>query len=513
MAEVNKIDSNITGLAYAEEARLGILPGEDGEAGSPVWKRLEPNSYSDFGGDIKTVAPNPLNPSRQRRKGVAVDIDAAGGINHNLSFYNLTDLMQGAMFADIRKKGEYPCVNVESTDDSYELTGHTITAGAIILAVGFTNTLNNGLKNVVTVSTNNITVPDGLVAEVSPPTTARVFLVGHNSAAGDLDIVNSGTSYPVMNSTILNFTTLGLVVGQWIYLGGDSGPNQFTNAANNGFKRIRSISANQLVFDKSGGTMVTEANTTKTVQLFMGDVLKNELGSLIKRRSYNLERTLGVPDSALPSEVQSEVLTGAVINEVTFNVPRAELLTVDFKFMAIDNEQRLGSDGPKSSGVLLPMGADIFNSTSDVPRIRMTILDAANAAPSNLFAFLSEATITLSNNVSVDKAIGVFGGFDTTTGTLEVGGSVSAYFSNVQAIKAIRDSSDVTIDMIVVRNNKGIVMDLPLVSLGDGRLKIDQDKPIMLPLKMDAATAVDIDPNLDYTMMFTYFNYLPTVAG
>ena len=53
MAQVPKIDSNITGLAYAEEAQLGLLPGEGGLPGSPVWNRLNPNSYNDFGGEIK----------------------------------------------------------------------------------------------------------------------------------------------------------------------------------------------------------------------------------------------------------------------------------------------------------------------------------------------------------------------------------------------------------------------------------------------------------------------------
>lgn len=512
MSAVNKIDSNISGLAYAEEAVLGSLPGEDGLGGTPVWKRLEPNSYSDFGGDIKMVAPNPLNPSRQRRKGVAVDIDAAGGFNHNLSFYNLTDIMQGAMFADIRKKGQYPCVDVDSSDDSYQLTGHSITADSLVYAIGFSNPTNNGLKLVSSVATDNIIVSSPLVNEGAPPSTANVFLIGKQTAVGDLDIVADGVSYPVMNSTALDFTTLGLVPGQWIFLGGDSGPMQFTTPANNGFKRVRSISANQIVFDKTSVGMTTEANTTKTVQIFLGDVLKNETGALIKRRSYNVERTLGAPDNA-SADLQSEVLEGAVIDEVTFNIPQGELLNVDMKFMAIDNVQRTADIGPKQTSVQNSYGSDIFNSTSDIPRMRMYVLSEIDSAPTSLFAFVSEATITLTNNVSVDKAIGVFGGFDMTTGTLEIGGSLTAYFHTVEAIQAIRNSSDVTIDMIFVRNNKGMVLDLPLVALGDGRLKVEQDKPITLPLKMDAATAVDIDENLDYTMMITYFNYLPTVAG
>lgn len=507
MTEVNKMDSNITGLAYAEETTLGTL------GGSPVWKRLEPNSYSDFGGNIKTVAPNPLNPNRQRRKGVAVDIDASGGFNHNLTFYNLTDILQGAMFANTRKKKEQVSGAVATLDDSYALTGTTLVAGDLVFGVGFVNFQNNGLKLVSTVATNKITVSTNLVDEASPPATALVQLVGFQSASGDLDIVNSGTSFPVMTSTLVDFTTWGLVPGQWIYIGGDSSPMQFTTAANNGFKRIRSIATNTMTFDKSGAAMVTEANTTKTVQVFFGDVLKNETGTDIVRRSYQLERTLGAPDTASPSQIQSEVLIGAVANEVTLTVPQAELIHMDISFMAIDNVQRTGVIGPLQASVINPYSADVFNSTSDVSRIRMSVVSNTDAYPTALFAFLTEATFTLKNNVSVDKAIGVFGGFDMTTGTFEVGGSVTAYFASVEAVQAVRNNENVTIDMMMVKNNQGIVVDLPLVALGDGRLKVEQDKPITLPMKMDAATAVDLDANLDYTVMLTIFNYLPSIAG
>ncbi len=64
MAQVQKIDSNITGLAYAEESQLGLLPGEGGLAGSPVWKRLQPNSYSDYGAKSSPSRPNPDQPRR-----------------------------------------------------------------------------------------------------------------------------------------------------------------------------------------------------------------------------------------------------------------------------------------------------------------------------------------------------------------------------------------------------------------------------------------------------------------
>jgi hypothetical protein len=66
--------------------------------------------------------------------------------------------------------------------------------------------------------------------------------------------------------------------------------------------------------------------------------------------------------------------------------------------------------------------------------------------------------------------------------------------------------------MAMVKNNQGIVIDIPLISLGDGRLNVEQDQPITLPISMDAATAEDIATGMDHTVLLTFFNYLPTSA-
>lgn len=517
MAQVPKIDSNITGLAYAEEAQLGLLPGEGGLGGTPTWYRLEPNSYNDFGGEIVTVAPNPINPSRQRRKGVTTDLNAAGGFNHNLTFENLSHLMQGVMFADTRRKGRavVSAVDIDASNpDEYEVANTTgFLVNSLIKGTGFSNVANNAM-NIVTavVSNTSVEVATGLlVAEASPPTGAYIDVVGHQATSGDVTVDVSG-ALPVLRSTTLDFTTLGLVAGQWIFVGGDTSQTRFAQSANNGFKRIRSVTANAITIDKSYQAMVTDAGTSVTLRLFFGDVLRNETGSLIKRRSYNIERLLGAPDDSQPSQIQSEVLKGAVANEFTLNIPSAELANVDFTFVATDNEQREGTTGPKQSSVLTFPAAQEYNTSSDVGRIRLSQVSNTNAAPTALFAYVTEANISINNNVTPNKAVGVLGAFDVTAGTFTVSGELTAYFSTVAATQAVRNNADVTLDISFVKNNTGIIYDLPLIALGDGRLNVEVDQPITLPLQTDAASGQDVDQQLDHTLLITYFNYLPNAA-
>lgn len=517
MGQVNKIDSNITGLAYAEEAALGLLPGEGGLGGSPVWHQLNPNSYSDFGGEIITVSPNPINPSRQRRKGVTTDLNASGGFNHNLTFQNLTDLMQGVMFADIRRKGRQAVTAVDvdtSNPDEYEVADTDgFVAGSLIKGIGFTNSANNAL-NLVTaiVADTSVEVGDGLlVAEASPPAGARIDVVGFQAVSADLNVTTTG-DFATITSTALDFTTLGLVEGQWIFVGGDTAGTRFATAANNGFKRIRSIAATALVIDKSDAAMVNETGTGLTVRLFFGDVLRNETGALIVRRTYNVERTLGAPDDS-SSDLQSEVLIGAIANEFTLNVPTAELVNCDIAFIATDNDQRDSSEGPKQSSVQTFQPATEYNTSSDVGRIRLAVVSATSEAPTALFAYVTEATITINNNVTPNKAVGVLGAFDVTAGTFNVSGNITAYFSNVSATQAIRNNSDVTLDISFVKDNTALIWDIPLIALGDGRLNVEVDQPITLPLATEAASGEDVDPDLDHTLLITYFNYVPDAAA
>ena len=52
----------------------------------------------------------------------------------------------------------------------------------------------------------------------------------------------------------------------------------------------------------------------------------------------------------------------------------------------------------------------------------------------------------------------------------------------------------------------------PARTAGAGAGAVEQDRAIVLPLSMDAATAAKIDTNLDHTALMVFYDYLPNAA-
>lgn len=501
MAIRAKIDSNETNCYYAEEATIGVLPV------TPDWRPLEPNSYDDFGGEVTLTARNPINSGRQRKKGRPTDLDASGGLEQDMTLENSPDILQGFMFASLRKK---PIVAVTSTTSGfYEVADETgFIPSQLIFASGFDTASLNGLKKVA--GTNDGQV--GVTSLAAASETGFIQVVGFEGDATDFAITSSGGTVK-LTSGDLDFTDLGLTGGEWIFIGGDATGTQFATAGNNGFKRIRNITSAALTIDQSDTVMAADAGTGKTIRFFLGDVLKNEVGSLIVRRSYNLERQLGAPDTAQPSQVQSEYVIGAIANELELAIDTADKIMLTMGFMGLTNETRTGATGVKTGNRHELVEADMFNTSSDFASIRMSIIDPANNSPTALFAYVTDMKVTINNNAEVSKAVGVLGGFDVSVGTFEVAATATAYFSTVAAIDAVKASRDVQLYSAVAFANQGFVFDLPLLALGGGRLDIEQDTAIMVPLTADAATAAKLSGDLNHTLLWVFYKYLPTLAN
>lgn len=504
MALRNKIDSNETNLAIAEEVigQPGVLPSV------PVWVDMEPNEYDDFGGEPELLARRPINSSRQRKKGSIVDLAASGGFNQDFTNNNSQMLAQGFMYASFRQKANATVTAVTAT--GFVVADETpFRAGQIIRASGFANPENNGIKIVVStdVGTHEVRMA-GLTAEVTPPAGASINAVGVETTVGDLAVDASG-SFPALTSTTYDFTRLGVIPGEMIFIGGDGVGQRFPTAANNGIKRVRRVEANRLVLDKSDEAMVTEAALTESITIYVGKVLKNELADKIVRRTFQLERQMGAPETTQPTQVQAEYVLGAYPNELEMVIESADKINMNYSFVAITNDQRTAVEGLKPGTRKRLPESDAYNTSTDFARIKLALVSSTTAAPEPLFNFITELNLTINNNVSLNKAVGYLGGFDASIGLFEVSAEIQAYFTKIEAVQAIKNNRDVTLDFFVVKENQGFAVDLPLIALGGGLSDVELDEPIMIPLESEAATAAKIDPNLDHTLMWVYFDYLP----
>lgn len=501
---LDKQDANLVGFYKTRETVLGTTPAE------ADWQTREPNSFDDFGGDYTKVARKPFSPSRQRKKGSTTDLDADGGYNEDLTQNNMQSELEEFFFAALRKSPEATPTAVTAT--GYSIAGAATAgflAGSIIKGSGFAIAGNNGVKVATAADADSVDAA-GLAVDATADGVVKV--VGFEFAAGDLEMSAAVGNSFVLTTTVQDLTDLGLIPGQWVFIGGGNAGDSFENAGSplTGYARIAldGITTNAIAFDKSTFPPVTTDGAGKAVRIYFGDTLKNEDDpDLIVRFASTVERTLGRDDDG----VQSEHITGMVASEMTWNSPLANLVNLDFAYIGQRHNTRTGADGPLSARVnnnrLPALGEDAFNTSSNIFRLRLAAVDPATLNPTPYFARVTEWSLTINNNVSSAKAQGVLGGFDVTVGNFDVDGEFTAYFSSVEAIHAVKCNYDMTFDAIYAKQNAGVYMDVPLMGLGGGRLDIEQDAAIMLPLETPAA-----ESPFGHTALIGWFPYLPDAA-
>jgi hypothetical protein len=633
MALVNKQDSNSTGLSYAVETSPGVVDG------SVTWLPLEPNSYKNFGGEVKTKARMPINASRQLKKGVVVDLDAQGGFVQDLTADNFQDPAQCFMYASLRKKNESAVAVVDASGDTYAVaSGGVLYPSDLIFAKGFTDTENNGLQVVVAGSTPLLTKVSGSLAsatgqsgiisrvgyqfassaveidvsgdlpilktaasQVAASSTFTItgatnfadtetvtiggqvytaqtaltsgaghFLIGADKAASLVNLARAinqsglggGTLYdaaatdpnefvtateasPMVvtarykgtqgnsvttteattngawtGSTLSGgtgaraFTSLGLVPGEFVFIGSDETDTSFAQATDNGFCRVLGIAEDKLTFDKTQFTMVADAGTGKTIRVYFGRVLKNESDpTLIVKRGVQIERTLGAPDDAQPTQIQAEYLVRSLANSMKLDAKTADIIRIDLEFLANTNELRTAAEGLKAGARPTIADTDAFNSTSDVAYTKMALVTAGEAAPSPLFSYFTDLTMEIKNNVKQNKAVSVLGAFDSTPGFFQVQSTVTAYFTDVAEIQAVRDNRTVTLETHFVKFNKGVTLDLPCLTMSKALADVKLNEPIMIPLGADAAAGTAVNTALNHTLLWVFWDYLPDAAN
>lgn len=498
----DKQSSNQATIFKSREVSIEQLPA------NPIFETREPNSFSDFGGEPTQVARKPFSQSRQRKKGSSVDIDNAAGWNEDFTFHNMQSVFDGFCYAVARVKPKTTATAAVAATGKFTVADSDgFVAGSLVLVKGFSDPANNGLKVVGASAAGEITVGNGLVDEAAANATIEV--VGHRFPNGDVALTVVGGSIRLTSATF-DLTTFGLVPGEWCVIGGQEAANSFSNT-NRGYARIgvNGVTEDYITFDKTTFAAVADAGADTGLDLYFGTVIKNEEDpDLIVKLTDTIERPLGRDDNGR----MSEVITGATPNELTWTSPLSNLVNVDIAYVGMKHIKRTGADGllTAEAGTTLnkALGEDGWNTSRNLYRARMAVIDATTLNPTPLFAKVTEWSVTINNNVSGDKAQGTYGAFDTTEGGFDVDGEFTAYFKDMNAALAIDEDADVTFDAIYSKKNMAFVLDLPLVALGGGRPTVELDAAIMLPLTTAAA-----ESPFGHTLLFNWLSYVPNYAN
>lgn len=205
-----------------------------------------------------------------------------------------------------------------------------------------------------------------------------------------------------------------------------------------------------------------------------------------------------------------QYIEGCVASQLTITMNAASKVTCELAFTGIQTEEveYSGGAGAKAGqrpnlNALVPA----YNTTSDFGKI--SVADKVfGTNGSSLVNYLRDMTLVISNNTQPVKALGKLGAIDISVGDFNISGQMTAYFTDVATITAVKTNADVTVDFALVHGNSGMLFDVPLLALGNARANVVKDQPIELPLSQDAAW----DGTFDWVLSCTVFDYLPTLA-
>lgn len=388
-------------------------------------------------------------------------------------------------------------ITLGTTSLSFTLVSN-IAANTLLFARGFSTSANNGLKVAASGSTaTNIRV-DSLTAEVPTATqNATLEIAGVQASVGDLDVDSSGR----ITSSTLDFTTLGLTVGQMIHVGGQAAGTRFTTAANYGFARITAIAANLLTLDKKSQAFVTEANTTSTVQLLWGRFIRNLAADNARYLTRFFQFELATPGLGSAGQTAYEYPKDNLCNEVSFSLPLTNKASMQLGFMGKDTIVPTTTRKSGASSPLVPVQRDAFNTTPDVARLRVQAVDETGISTD-----FKELTLTINNNVSPEKVIGTLGAAYMNVGTFDVSIEATLLYTSADVVSAIRANSTVGLDFVLRGDDGAVGVDIPSLTLSSG----DKSFPLNESVTISTPGNAHEHPTLGTSLAVTVFPFVPT---
>jgi hypothetical protein len=489
--------TNRVKLSRVREATFGVTPT------SPAFKTVRQTS-SGLAAKPTTKISAEIRADRQETDLILIGQQADGPIGGQLAFLVADDDLEEALQGTWSNNPSIVNTGTGTPISALSATTATVTtplgsqfiAGALVFTGGFAASANNGLLAVVSSSTaTTIVFPAStFTVDASPASGAFLRQVGFAGASGDLVAVTSGGNG--LTSTTLDFTTLGISVGEWVKVGdGDHAGNSLTiTPACNGFCRVSGVAAHKLSFDRVPVGWAADAGTGITLRVFTGDFLINgstKLSNTIERQYLD------------HSPVSYEYLTGMTVNMFSLATQPEDIVTYTTTYLG-KNGSIVTARASGATDTAAPT-SNILNSSTNIGRLGF---DGSNITGPN---FVLKATIDINNNLRAQKAVGALGAVGIGNGSFTVTGSLETYFGDKSVYDKVINNTLTSFDMRVGRqdgNRESMVFDLPSIKLSAGAPSVSgKNADVNIPGTYTAF----MHATLLYTMSVSRYFYLPIV--
>ncbi len=493
-------DTNRVALRCVEEVTFGVVPT------APFLETICFASAPNLAFVPETTVSEKIRSDRQIDDLPLVGGEASGDINSELAFRVHDKLLQGAFFNDFQERygrdnDEFgtEITDVDGTAEEVTTTdeGDSPLVGAIVRHEGFSVSANNGFFTVASITPDTAYVTnESLEDEASPPSGARIRVVGQRGATGDITATAGATDS--VDSTILDFTTLDLEPGDWIKLNG------FATSANNDFVRVLSIATTTLVLDIVPSGWASDTGVGVDVDIFLGERLING----IIEKSYTIEE-----EFEDHSPVTFQYLRGMEVDAFVLNATPQSIVTTTFTFSGSDAffsdattpaevpDQLPAVDGAgrvdSATTVALPE-VTVLNSSSDVARI------ARGGTPITGANFVLEASVEIANNLRQLNAIGFLGSVDIGVGEFGVTGTLNTYFDDASLARDVIANTETSFDMRFEDPTAHVILiDAPRIKFSEGSPEVPgKNQDVTINLSYQAIR----EPTFNYTLKWMRFN-------
>ncbi len=480
--------SNKTILSHAVETSIGVLPG------TPDWIEDEWNTLDTFGATISSVTRDPINQDRMQKKGAISDLDSAVEFQTDLTLSSFDNFAQGFFYRAWEAQATFVPTDVTAT-------GYTVASGGalpddtLIFARNYGTSGNNGLKVTAGTSTATEIKAAGLTIEASPPTGSRVDVVGVQGASGDIELDANGD----LISTVLDFTTLSIQVGQSLYIGGSTTATKFATAGYLGLTRVRTVAAHIITLDKRDWTVAAaDDGTGKTIQIFIGSFISNvaQNDSDFLEETYTFESESSTLDAGNATVYQYP--TGCKPNDMVLDFPLSDKAGISFSFIGLDTPVPTASQA--SGNRLSVYETDALGTTSDC--VRLSLKDSALSDYTTSFKNLN---ITIANGVNPEKVLCSLGAVDMNIGKFIVSGSAQVLFSDENMISAVRNYETTSLDFAINNDDGALHFDIPEMTFSSANQSFPVDESVLLDIEIQTQKS----DFFGYVMSTTKYQYLP----